>query len=88
MFCDILALQRLANSKELSHSALIQTVVYYGWGVKNIVVNTSVFWGTAVSKRCLAAMSASLVKRIYPAGRVFDAERIHRAEHEDGIHQG
>ena len=49
MFCQILAMQRIANYKELSHWALIQTTAYYGWGVKNTVVNASVFWGTAVS---------------------------------------
>ena len=49
VFCQILAMQRLANVQELSHWALIQTTAYYGWGVKNTVVNASVFWGTAVS---------------------------------------
>jgi len=50
VFCELLALQRVSNYRELSYWALIQTTAYYGWGVRNTVVNASNFWGISVSK--------------------------------------
>ena len=49
VFCQILAMQRVTNFRELTFWALIQTTAFYGWGVRKTAVNASSFWGMTVS---------------------------------------
>ena len=48
IFYQIIALQRVYNSHNLSHWALTQTMAYYMYGVRATVVNSSWFEGTTV----------------------------------------
>ena len=64
MFCSMLALQRQANFRELPFWALIETTAYYGWGVRNTVINGSPFWGMTVSRCFRDRQYATLIDGI------------------------
>ena len=48
VFCQILALQHMANFWKLTYWSLIQTTAYYGLGVESSVTDASTFWGNSV----------------------------------------
>ena len=55
-------MQRQANPKDLSHWTMVETTLYYAYGVRTLVVNSSKFAGrtnsTTFRDRCYADFTA------------------------------
>ena len=50
IFMTLLNLQRLANFRTLKHWAMVISMAYYGWGVKDTVSHVTLFLGITVSR--------------------------------------
>ena len=64
VLCQIMALQRVCNFRDLSYWALIQTTVYYAHGVRATVVNSSRFDGQTVGTSTRDQRFTALVKGV------------------------
>ena len=65
VFCQLLALQRVANYKELTHWALIQTTCFYANGVRAIVTNQGRFQGITMGTSFRDAQYSVLAKSLF-----------------------
>ena len=64
---QILALRRMRYPTSLVYWSLIQTIEYYGWGVRRTALDANNFWGNSCSSRtrdrCLLKLTDKLAER-------------------------